>query len=66
MSNMYPEWIQEQLDKIAAQSSNASDDRTAIRLAAVESRIIHHLGRRMERVEAKLDFLISCCEVDEA
>ncbi len=55
MSGMYPEWIQEQLDKIAAHPSPISDERLAVRLAAVESRIIHHLGRRFDRLEARLD-----------
>ncbi|HUC20679.1 MAG TPA: hypothetical protein VMR98_04255 [Candidatus Polarisedimenticolaceae bacterium] len=63
---MYPEWIQEQLDKIAAHSSSSTDERLAIRLAAVESRIIHHIGRRFDRLEAKLDYLVSFCETEEA
>lgn len=66
MSNMYPEWIQEQLDKIAAHSSSTTDERMAIRLAAVESRIIHHMSRRFDRLEIKLDYLISCCDGDDA
>ncbi len=66
MSNIYPEWIQEQLDKIASDSFRTSDERLAIRLAAVESRIIHHIGRRFDRVEARLEYLIGCFDAHES
>ena len=72
---MYPEWIQEQLDKIAAtnqkpntnsirptENPTITDQRLGIRLAAVESRIIHHMYLRFDRIEAKLDHFIKLCE----
>ncbi len=65
MGSMYPEWIQEQLDKMAADSSSTTDERLAIRLAGVESRLMYHLGRRFDQLEARLDYLVSYCESDE-
>ncbi len=75
---MYPEWIQEQLDKIATsrqttrrqrQSSSSQNEltpqaeqRLALRIATMESRIIHQLNYRLDRIEAKLDYFLRMCE----
>ncbi|HUC87291.1 MAG TPA: hypothetical protein VMR75_03140 [Candidatus Saccharimonadales bacterium] len=65
MADVYPEWIQEQLDKIAHQPRTAAGDagrRQTMALAAIESRIISYLAYRLDRLEAKIDRLLAYCE----
>jgi hypothetical protein len=65
MADVYPEWIQEQLDKISpksAASSSGAKHFQAVTLAAVERRIINYLAYRLDRLEAKIDKLLAYCE----
>ncbi len=63
---MYPEWIQEQLDALAAatkrQSPAPHDEWLVVHLAAVEARILNTITTGMARIEAKLDRLLKYCE----
>jgi len=63
---MYPEWIQEQLDALAAatkrQAPTAGDEWLIVHLATVEARILNHITAGMVRIEAKLDRLLKYCE----
>lgn len=63
MSPLYPEWIQEQLDKVATPYGQSAkpvklSEQLLVRLAASESRVMHYIGYRFDRVEAKLDRLM--------
>lgn len=64
---MYPEWIQEQLDALAAERRrvpNPTEEWLIVHLAAVESRILNHISAGMARIEAKLDRLIKLAEAE--
>jgi hypothetical protein len=64
MADMYPEWIQEQLDKISRYGRTPSGDakHQIMALAAIESRIIRYISYRLDRLEAKIDRLLAYCE----
>jgi hypothetical protein len=65
MADIYPEWIQEQLDTIShLQRARAagSDRRYNLALAAIEARIVRYIGYRLDRLEAKIDRLLAFCE----
>lgn len=65
MADMYPEWIQEQLDKISRHGRTPGGDarrHQIMALAAIESRIIRYISYRFDRLEAKIDRLLAYCE----
>lgn len=53
---MYPEWIQEQLDKLFEQPTPVREP------PVVDHRIIQYVSYRLNRIEAKIDRLLAFCE----